>query len=208
MTAAFESGLRGTDEFLHHNLMKWVTRQDRQWDAAAKDANRQKAGEKAVEENRSPAPDLLRWNPNYSRWINDTGKGKRDSDSGEEEGNTTTEEEPVPTQKNNARPTITRSADKIPLPTRPSAIPRVVHGLMLSTGKSTQGAMCECLIEQASYSVFNPLFEDYYQTIYEQHRDDPVLNLAFAVACIGRAMTRKVDNRQYMIAQVKNGHPR
>ena len=49
----------------------------------------------------------------------------------------------------------------------------------------------------------NSLFKDYYQTIYEQHRDDPVLNLAFAIACIGRAMTRKIDNRQYMITQVQ-----
>ena len=52
----------------------------------------------------------------------------------------------------------------------------------------------------------NPLFEDYYQTIYEQHRDDPALNFAFAIACIGRAMTRNVDNRHYMIAQVHSGH--
>jgi len=54
----------------------------------------------------------------------------------------------------------------------------------------------------------NLYLKDYYQTIYEQHRDDPVLNLAFAVACIGRAMTRKVDNRHYMIAQVQSGQPR
>jgi hypothetical protein len=202
MTAAFESGLRGTDEFTSNNLIKWIIRQDRQWDAAAKLAKRQKAGKKGVDEKPIPAQDLLKWNPVYSRWTADRGKGKRGGDSGEEEGNTTADEEPVPAQKNSSRPTIPRSTEKIPLPTRPSAIPRVVHGLMLSAGKSTQGAMCECMTEQAFHLVVKSLFADYYQTIYEHHRDDPVLNLAFAIACIGRAMTRKVDNRHYMIAQV------
>jgi len=153
MTAALESGLRGTDEFLSTNLMKWVTRTDRQWDAAAKLANRQKAGEKGVDEKPIPAQDLLKWNPIYSRWTIDNGRGRRGGDSGEELGNTTTDEEPAHTPKSNTRPTMSRSTEKIPLPTRPSVIPRVVHGLMLSTGKSTQGAMCECLTEQAVCSV-------------------------------------------------------
>ena len=142
MTAALESGLRGTDQFLSNNLMKWVTRQDRQWNAAAKLANRQKAREKGVDENTIPTQDSLKWNPILSRWITDQGKGKRGGESGEEEGNTTTDEEPVPS--------------KSPLPTRPSAIPRVVHGFMLSTGKSTQGAMCECLTEQTFRSILKP----------------------------------------------------
>ena len=154
MTAAFESGLRGTDEFLSNNLMKWVTRQDRQWDVAAKLANRQKDGEKGVDERAIPAQDTLRWNPIYSRWIVDKVKGRRGGDSGEEEGNTTADEEPVPAQKGNTRPTIPRSTERIPLPTRPSAIPRVVHALMLSAGKSTQGAMCECLNERVFHSIF------------------------------------------------------
>jgi hypothetical protein len=156
ITAALESGLRGTDEFLSNNLMKWVTRQDRQWDAAAKLANRQKAGEKGVDEKPIPAQDLLKWNPVYSRWTIDKGKGKQGGDSGEEERNSTTDEEPVPSPKGNTGPKIPRSTEKIPLPTKPSVIPRVVHGLMLSTGKSTQGAMCECLAEQAFRSVDSP----------------------------------------------------
>jgi hypothetical protein len=203
MTATFESGLRGTDEFLSTNLMKWATRQDRQWDAATKLANRQQVGEKGVDEKPIPVQDLLRWNPIYSRWTGPQRKSKRGGDSGEEEGNSTADEESVPTQKINNRAIFPRSTEKIPLPTRPSAIPRVVHGLMLSTGKSTQGAICECLIGPPFRSGCKLLFEDYYQTIYEHHRDDPVLNLALAVACIGRAMTRKVDNRHYMIAQVQ-----
>lgn len=156
VTAAFESGLRGTDEFLNNNLMKWVTRQDRQWDAAAKMANRQKAGEKGVNEKPVPAQDLLRWNPIHSRWINDTGKGKRGENSEEEEGNTSAGEEPIPAQKSNTRTTFPRGEEKIPLPTRPSVVPRVIHGLMLSTGKSTQGAMCEYLTERGFHSTFKP----------------------------------------------------
>lgn len=156
MTAALESGLRGTDEFLSNNLMKWVTRQDRQWDAAAKLANRQKTGEKGVDEKPIPAQDLLKWNPVHSRWTTDKGKGKRNGDSGEEEVNHTTDEEPLPNPKSNTWPTFSRSTEKIPLPTKPSTIPRVVHGLMLSTGKSTQGAMCKSLPEQAFRSVFKP----------------------------------------------------
>ena len=159
MTAAFESGLRGTDEFLNNNLMKWVTRQDRQWDSAAKLANRQKAGEKGVDEKPIPTQDLLGWNPIHSRWT--VGQGKRGGDSGEEEVNTSADEEPVATQKGNTRLTNLRSTEKIPLPTKPSTVPRVVHGLMLSTGKSTQGAMCECLTQQA----FRPYFILYLKTI-------------------------------------------
>ena len=156
MTTALESGLRGTDEFLSNNLMKWVTRQDRQWDAAAKLANRQKAGEKGVDEKPIPAQDLLKWNPIHSRWTIDKGKGKRDGESGEEEVNNTTDEEPTPNPKSNTWTTFPRSTEKIPLPTRPSGMPRVVHGLMLSAGKSTQGAMCKCMTEQSLYSVFKP----------------------------------------------------
>lgn len=162
MTAAFESGLRGTDEFLTSNLIKWVTRQDRQWDSAAKLANRQKAGEKGVDEKPIPTQDLLGWNPIRSRWT--TGQGKRGGESGEEEGNTTADEEPVSTSKSNPRPKILKSTEKIPLPTRPSVIPRIVHGLMLSAGKSTQGAMCECLIQQAfrqNLMVYWRLLPDY-----------------------------------------------
>jgi hypothetical protein len=156
MTAALESGLRGTDEFLSNNLMKWVTRQDRQWDAAAKLANRQKAGEKGVDEKPIPVQDLLKWNPIHSRWTTDKGKGKRDGDSGEEEVNHTTDEERAPNPKSSTWTTFPRSTEKIPLPTRPSAMPRIVHGLMLSAGKSTQGAICKCLIEQAFGPAFKP----------------------------------------------------
>ena len=156
MTAALEPGLRGTDQFLSNNLMKWVTRQDRQWNAAAKLANRQKAREKGVDDNPIPAQDSLKWNPILSRWITDQGKWKRGGESGEEEGNTTTDEEAVPNPKSNIKSTFPRSTEKAPLPARPSATPRVVHGLMLSTGKSTQGAMCECLTEHAFCSVVKP----------------------------------------------------
>src|SRR5258706_3359125 len=156
MPAALDSGLRGTDQFLSNNLMKWVTRQDRQWNAAARQANRQKAREKEVDENPIPVQDSLKWNPILSRWITDQGRGKRGGESGEEEENTTADEEPVSSSKSNIRSTFPKSTEKVPLPTRPSATPRVVHGLMLSTGKSTQGAMCECLTEQVFRSILKP----------------------------------------------------
>lgn len=41
---------------------------------------------------------------------------------------------------------------------------------------------------------------------YEQEPAEPVICLALAVACIGRAMQRQADNRHHMIIQVSRFH--
>ncbi|KZT34747.1 TPR-like protein [Sistotremastrum suecicum HHB10207 ss-3] len=78
-----------------------------------------------------------------------------------------------------------KSRDKAPLPkpTQGNPIHMGVYGMLCSCAKSYSSALF------------------YLLQAYDYHNDDPVICLAVGVACLGRAMQRQADNRNYMITQ-------